>query len=29
VPNNNMKPFAGLSDAAVRKQIIEFLKSSQ
>jgi hypothetical protein len=24
-----MKPFAGLSDAAVRKQIIEFLKSSQ
>jgi len=29
VPNNNMKPFAGLSDAAARKQIIEFLKSKQ
>jgi len=28
VPNNNMKPFTGLSDPAVRKEIIEFLKSA-
>jgi cytochrome c len=27
VPNNNMKPFKGISDPAVRKQIIDFLKS--
>ena len=27
IPNNNMKPFKGIGDAAVRKQIIEFLKS--
>jgi cytochrome c len=26
VPNNNMKPFTGIADPAVRKQIIEFLK---
>jgi cytochrome c len=26
-PGNNMAPFAGLSDAAERKQIIEFLKT--
>jgi cytochrome c len=28
VPNNNMKPFAGVADAATRKQIIDFLKSN-
>ena len=28
VPNNNMKPFTGISDAATRNQIIEFLKSN-
>lgn len=27
VPNNNMKPFKGVGDPAVRKQIIDFLKS--
>jgi cytochrome c len=27
VPNNNMKPFTGISDAKVRKDIIEFLKT--
>jgi cytochrome c len=28
VPNNNMKPFKGVSDAAVRAKIIAFLKSN-
>lgn len=28
VANNNMKPFAGISDAKTRAQIIEFLKSN-
>jgi cytochrome c len=28
VPNNNMNPFKGVSDAAVRGKIIAFLKSS-
>jgi cytochrome c len=28
VPNNNMKPFKGVSDEAVRAKIIAFLKSS-
>lgn len=28
VPNNNMKPYAGISDPEVRKKIIEYLKSS-
>ncbi|MFT3730353.1 MAG: c-type cytochrome [Hyphomicrobium sp.] len=28
VPNNNMKPFGGIADAATRKQIIDFLKSN-
>jgi cytochrome c len=27
VPNNNMKPFKGVPDAAVRKAIVEYLKS--
>lgn len=27
VPNNNMKPFSGINDAATRKQIVEFLKT--
>jgi cytochrome c len=27
VANNTMKPFSGITDAATRKQIIEFLKS--
>lgn len=27
IPNNNMNPYTGLSDAAVRKQIVEYLKS--
>jgi cytochrome c len=29
VPNNNMKPYTGIHDPAVRKQIIEFLKSNR
>jgi cytochrome c len=28
IPNNNMKPFTGISDAGQRKQIVEFLKSN-
>ncbi len=28
IPNNNMKPFTGIADAATRRQIIEFLKSN-
>ena len=28
VPNNNMKPYTGISDAGTRKQIIDFLKSN-
>jgi cytochrome c len=28
VPNNNMKPFTGISDAGQRKQIIDFLKTN-
>jgi cytochrome c len=28
VPNNNMKPFTGVGDAATRKKIIDFLKSN-
>ena len=28
VPNNKMKPYTGIADAATRKQIIEFLKSN-
>ena len=28
VPGNNMKPFTGISDAATRKSIIDFLKSN-
>ena len=27
VPNNNMKPYKGIGDQAVRKQIVDFLKS--
>lgn len=27
VQNNTMKPFSGITDAATRKQIVEFLKS--
>ena len=27
IPNNNMKPYKGISDPAVRKQIVDFLKS--
>lgn len=27
VPNNNMKPYKGIADPSVRKQIIEYLKS--
>lgn len=27
IPNNNMKPYKGIGDAAVRKQILDFLKS--
>lgn len=27
IPNNNMNPYTGLTDAAVRKQIVEYLKS--
>jgi cytochrome c len=29
VPNNSMKPYTGITDAAVRKEIIEFLKSNR
>jgi cytochrome c len=29
VPNNNMKPYAGLPDPEVRKQIVAFLKTLQ
>ncbi|HEV7717050.1 MAG TPA: c-type cytochrome [Steroidobacteraceae bacterium] len=28
IPNNNMKPFKGVPDAAVRKSIVEYLGSS-
>lgn len=28
VPNNNMKPYNGLADAAVRKSIVSFLKTN-
>jgi cytochrome c len=28
IPNNNMKPYSGLTDAAVRKKIVEFLKTN-
>lgn len=28
IPNNNMKPYSGLADAAVRKKIVEFLKKN-
>jgi cytochrome c len=27
IPNNNMKPYKGIPDAAVRKAIVEYLKS--
>jgi cytochrome c len=27
IPNNNMKPYKGIDDQAVRKEIIDFLKS--
>jgi cytochrome c len=27
VPNNNMKPYKGITDAAVRKEIVAYLKS--
>jgi hypothetical protein len=27
IPNNNMKPYKGIADSAVRKQIVDFLKS--
>jgi cytochrome c len=27
IPNNKMKPYGGLTDANVRKQIVEFLES--
>jgi len=27
IPNNNMKPFKSVTDPAVRKQIVEYLKS--
>lgn len=27
IPNNNMKPYKGIDDETVRKQIIDFLKS--
>jgi len=29
IPNNNMKPYKGITDAAVRRKIIEFLKSDR
>lgn len=28
VPNNNMKPYKGIGDPAVRKEIVEFLRKS-
>ena len=28
VPNNNMKPFQGINDAAVREKIVAYLKSA-
>jgi len=28
IPNNNMKPYNGLADAAVRRSIVNFLKTS-
>jgi cytochrome c len=28
IPNNNMKPFSGVSDEATRKKIIDFLKTN-
>ena len=28
IPNNNMKPYSGLADAAVRKKIVDFLKKN-
>lgn len=28
IPNNNMKPYKGIDDPAVRKQIVDFLRSS-
>jgi cytochrome c len=28
IPNNNMKPYSGLADAAVRKKIVDFLKNN-
>ena len=28
IPNNNMKPYNGLNDAAARKRIVEFLKKN-
>lgn len=27
IPNNNMKPYKGIGDPAVRKQIVDYLKS--
>lgn len=29
IPNNNMKPYTGVGDEAVRKQIIDYLKSQR
>ena len=29
IPNNNMKPYKGITDEAVRAKIIEFLKSNR
>ncbi|ODN68582.1 hypothetical protein A6302_04111 [Methylobrevis pamukkalensis] len=29
MPGNNMKPFAGISDAATRKSIIDFLAAGK
>jgi cytochrome c len=28
IPNNSMKPYSGLADAAVRKKIVDFLKKN-
>ena len=28
IPNNNMKPYKGIGDAAVRKQIVDYLRKS-
>jgi cytochrome c len=28
IPNNNMKPYSGLADAAVRKKIVDFLEKN-